>query len=293
MSIWEGISEFASVAELGSFTRAAQKLDVSVAQVSRLVSQLEQRLSTKLLYRTTRKVSLTAEGDIYYQHCRQLLSGLADAERAIGNLKDTPQGIIKLTAPVMYGEKYILPLIHNFMLTHKEVEVIADLTNQQLDLIEGGYDLAIRLGKLKDSSLMAKPLSQRRYIVCASPEYLKHHGVPYSLTELNQHNCLMGQHNYWRFSIKGKERTQKIQGSLHCNSGYGLVDAALKGIGLVQLPNYYVDTYLKDGRLVEVLEQFQIAKESIWAVYPHNRHLSAKIRQLVDHLQAELTNAIE
>jgi len=293
MSIWEGIAEFASVAELGSFTRAAQKLDISVAQVSRLVSQLEQRLSTKLLYRTTRKVSLTAEGDIYYQHCRQLLSGLADAERAIGNLKDTPQGIIKITAPVMYGEKYILPLIHNFMLKHKEVEVVADLSNQQLDLIEGGYDLAIRLGKLKDSSLMAKPISSRRYIVCASPDYLKHHGMPYSLTELQQHNCLMGQHNYWRFSIHGKERTQKIHGSLHCNSGYGLVDAALKGIGLVQLPNYYVDAYLKEGKLVEVLEQFQVPKESIWAVYPQNRHLSAKIRQLVDYLQAQLKNPIK
>ncbi len=288
MSIWEGVSEFVTVAELGSFTQAANKLDVSVAQVSRQVSQLEQRLSTKLLYRTTRKVSLTAEGEIYHQHCRQVLNGLKEAERALGNLKDTPQGSIKLTAPVMYGETFIQPLIHDFMLKHPAIEVVSDLSNQQMDLIEGGYDLAIRLGKLKDSSLMAKPISQRHYRVCASPDYLIHHGTPHSLTEINQHNCLMGQHSYWRFEDSKKERTIKVTGNLSCNSGYGLVDAALKGIGIVQLPSYYVDQYIQSGQLVEVLTQYKIKPETIWAVYPNNRHLSAKIRQLVDFLVEHL-----
>lgn len=288
MRIWEGVSEFVTVAELGSFTLAAAKLDVSVAQVSRQVSQLEQRLDSKLLYRTTRKVSLTAEGEIYSRHCRQVLNDLKDAERALGNLKDTPQGSIKLTAPVMYGETYILPLIHDFMRQHPAIEVTSNLTNQQLDLVEGGYDLAIRLGKLKDSSLMAKPISQRDYRVCASPEYLQHHGTPHSLTELSQHNCLMGQHSYWRFADNKKERTIKVTGNLSCNSGYGLVDAALKGIGIVQLPNYYVDQYLKQSQLIEVLTQYKVKQENIWAVYPNNRHLSAKIRQLVDYLQQHL-----
>lgn len=284
MSIWEGVSEFVSVAEMGSFTQAAHKLDVSVAQVSRLISQLEQRLSTKLLYRTTRKVSLTAEGEIYYQHCRQVLNGLKEAERALGNLKDTPQGSIKVTAPVMYGETFIQPIIHDFMLKHPAIDVVSDLTNQQMDLIEGGYELAIRLGKLKDSSLMAKPISQRHYRVCASPEYLIHHGTPHSLTEIGQHNCLMGQHSYWRFEDNKKERTIKVTGNLSCNSGYGLVDAALKGIGIVQLPNYYVDQYLQSGQLVEVLTQYKIKPETIWAIYPNNLHLSAKIRQLIEFL---------
>lgn len=288
MSAWEGVSEFVSVAELSSFTQAAEKLDISVAQVSRLVTQLEKRLSTKLLYRTTRKVSLTAEGEIYYQHCRQLLNGLEDAERALSNLKGTPQGTIKMTAPVMYGEKYILPLVYDFMLAYKGVDIVVNLTNQALDLTDGGYDLAIRLGKLKDSSLMAKPISQRRYIVCASPTYLKRHGMPHSITELNQHNCLVGQHSFWRFEKDGKERSKKISGTVQCNSGYGLVDAALKGIGLVQLPNYYLEPYLKSGELIEVLKQFHMPEETIWAVYPHNRHLSAKVRQLVDFLQEKL-----
>lgn len=288
MHIWEGVSEFITVAELGSFTQAANKLDISVAQVSRQVSQLEQRLSTKLLYRTTRKVSLTAEGEIYLQHCTQVLNGLKDAERALGNLKDTPQGTIKLTAPVMYGETFIQPLIHDFMRKHPAIEVVSDLTNQQMDLIEGGYDLAIRLGKLKDSSLMAKPISQRQYRVCASPDYLIHHGTPHSLNELSQHNCLMGQHSYWRFESNTKEKTIKVTGNLSCNSGYGLVDAALKGIGIIQLPSYYVDQYLQQGQLVEVLTQFKVKPETIWAIYPNNRHLSAKVRQLVDFLVERL-----
>lgn len=289
MNIWEGVSEFVAVADLGSFTQAAHKLDVSVAQVSRQVSQLEQRLNTKLLYRTTRKVSLTAEGEIYYQRCHQVLNDLKDAERALGNLKDTPQGSIKLTAPVMYGETFIQPIVHDFMLKHPAIEIACELTNQQLDLIEGGYDLAIRLGRLKDSSLMAKPISQRHYRVCASKQYLSHHGTPHSLTELSQHNCLVGQHSYWRFADKTKERTIKVTGNLSCNSGYGLVDAALKGIGIVQLPNYYVDEYLQEGRLVEVLTQHSVKPESIWAVYPNNRHLSTKVRQLVDFLGHRLS----
>lgn len=288
MGIWEGVSEFVSVAELGSFTHAANSLNLSVAQVSRQVSQLEKRLNTKLLYRTTRKVSLSAEGETYYQHCRQILNDLKDAERALGNLKDTPQGSIKLTAPVMYGEKYIQPLIHDFMLQYPAIDVISNLTNQQLDLVEGGYDLAIRLGKLKDSSLMAKPISQRNYRVCASPEYLKHHGTPHSLTELNQHNCLMGQHSYWRFEDNQKDKTIKVTGNLTCNSGYGLVDAALKGIGMVQLPSYYLDQHIQQGKLIEVLTQYKMKAETIWAVYPNNRHLSAKIRQLVEFLQSRL-----
>lgn len=290
MSNWEGVSEFVTVAELGSFTQAANELNVSVAQVSRQISQLEARLSTKLLYRTTRKVSVTAEGGIYYQHCRQVLNGLEEAERALGDLKNTPQGSIKLTAPVMYGETFIQPIIHDFMLQHPAIEVASELTNQQLDLIDGGYDLAIRLGKLKDSSLMAKPISQRHYRVCASAEYLQRHGTPHSLTELASHNCLVGQHSYWRFNDNNKERAIKVTGNISCNSGYGLVDAALKSIGLVQLPNYYVDSYLADGALIEVLSQYKVNPETIWAVYPNNRHLSAKIRQLVDYLAQRLNS---
>ena len=153
------------------------------------ISALENRLNTKLFYRTTRKVSLTEEGNVYYQHCRQVLDGLEDAERAISNLRGTPQGLIKLTAPVTYGEKYIMPLVNDFMLQYPEVEVTIDFTNRQVDLVEGSFDLAIRLGRLTSSSMMAKRLTSRTMYVCASPAYLQKFGIPHSLSELRQHNC--------------------------------------------------------------------------------------------------------
>lgn len=288
MFLWEGVTEFVAVAETGSFTAASKRLGISTAQVSRQISALENRLSTKLFYRTTRKVSLTEEGTVYYRHCRQIMDGLEEAERAISNLRDTPQGIVKLTAPVTYGEKYIMPLISNFMLSYPEVEVVVDLTNRQVDLVEGGYDLAIRLGKLSNSTMMAKRLANRTQFVCAAPEYLEKYGVPHSLSELRHHNCLVGNHDYWRFQEAGKEKSVRVGGTLICNSGYGLLDATLKGIGLVQLPDYYVDEELKAGNLISVLDNYQEPKEGIWALYPNNRHLSPKVRMLVDYLAGQL-----
>jgi len=174
---WEGISEFVCVAEYESFTRAARTLGISTAQVSRQISALEERLNIKLLYRTTRKVSLTEEGRVFYQHCRSVLDGLDAAEQAVSNLQSKPQGRIKLTAPVTYGEQQLLPLINDFMMQYRDIEVTAFLSNQQIDLIEGGYDLAIRIGKLRDSTMMAKKLSLRTNFVCATPAYLHQYGM--------------------------------------------------------------------------------------------------------------------
>ncbi|RFA31405.1 LysR family transcriptional regulator [Alkalilimnicola ehrlichii] len=288
MYVWEGVSEFVAVAEANSFTAAAERLGLSTALVSRRVQGLERRLSLRLFYRTTRKVSLTAEGALYYGHCRQALNALADAERAMGRLKDTPQGLVKLTAPVTYGEKYVLPLVNEFLVRYPEVSVTANLTNQPIDLIEGGYDLAIRLGKLSSSSLIAKRLSSRTHYVCAAPAYLERHGAPHTLAELAHHNCLRGNYNYWRFQDQGRETTVRVRGRVTYNSGIGLLEAALKGIGLVQLPNYYVEPYLRSGELVSVLEPFQEADEGVWAVYPQSQHLSPKIRRLVDYLAEHL-----
>ena len=285
---WDGISEFVYVAEYESFTRAAKELGVSTAQVSRQISALEKRLNIKLLYRTTRKVSLTEEGRVFYQHCRGVLDGLDAAEQAVSNLQSKPQGRIKLTAPVTYGEQQLLPLVNNFMVQYSDIEVTAFLSNQKIDLIDGGYDLAIRIGKLSDSTMMAKKLSHRTNFVCAAPDYLKKYGIPHSLTELNQHNCLLGTRDYWHFIEDGKnadkEKNLRVFGSVQYNSGHSLVDAALKGLGIVQLPDYYVQKHLASGALVSVLDKYREPEESIWAVYPHNRHLSPKIRLLVDYL---------
>ena len=285
---WEGISEFVCVAEYESFTRAAKTLGISTAQVSRQISALEQRLNIKLLYRTTRKVSLTEEGRVFYQHCRSVLDGLDAAEQAVSNLQSKPQGRIKLTTPVTYGEQQLLPLINDFMIQYRKIEVTAFLSNQQIDLVEGGYDLAIRIGKLRDSTMMAKKLSLRTNFVCATPAYLHQYGMPRTLDDLSQHNCLLGTRDYWHFVEKGTEKNLRVSGSIQYNSGYSLVDAALKGLGIVQLPDYYVQKYLASGALVSLLDDYREPKESIWAIYPHNRQLSPKIRLLVDYLAERL-----
>lgn len=286
---WEGISEFVYVAENQSFTKAAHKLAISTAQVSRQISALEKRLNIKLFYRTTRKVSLTQEGSIFYQHCRSVLDGLDAAERAITNLQSKPQGKIKLTAPVTYGEQQVLPLVNDFVKKHSEVEVTAYLSNQQIDLHAEGYDLAIRLGKLPDSTMMAKKLANRTNYVCAAPAYLDKYGIPHTLSELDKHSCLMGTLDYWRFKEAGREKNIRVSGNIRYNSSLALVDAAVKGLGIVQLPNNYVKAHLSNRALVTLLDKYKQPDEEIWAVYPHNRQLSPKIRLLVDHLSEHLS----
>ena len=247
MSDWSGVSEFVAVAETESFTAAGKRLGISTAQVSRQIAALEERLSAKLFYRTTRKVSVTEVGGIYYQHCRQVMDGLADAERAITNLQSTPKGKLKITAPITYGERSVAPLVNDFVTQYPELEVQLVLSNQQIDLIDEGFDLAIRLGQLGDSTMIGKRLATRKQYVCAAPEYLSAFGAPHTLSELDRHNCLSGTLDYWRFQEKGKARNIRVKGNFSCNSGPVLVDAALKGMGIVQLPDYYVQEYINQG----------------------------------------------
>ena len=290
---WQGICEFTAVAESGNFTQAAKKLLISTAQVSRQVSELEQRLNTKLFYRTTRKVTLTEEGQLFYQQCRSILDGLEVAERSLTNLQSTPQGKIKISAPVTYGERHIIPLINQFLMRYPQVEVEVQLSNQRIDLIEEGYDLAIRLGQLDDSSLIAKRISSRQHFLCASPSYIEQHGKPKTIADLKQHNCLLGSADFWLFTDqKSKERQgdkkARVSGSLRCNSGLGLVDAALKGIGIVQLPDYYLTKHIASGELEVLLADYQREEEGIWVLYPQNKYLASKVRFLIDFLKENL-----
>lgn len=286
---WEGIAEFVTVAETQSFTLAAKKLGISTAHVSRQVSDLESRLATKLLQRTTRKVSITEAGSLYYQRCRQLLDGLQDAEQAISGLHSTPTGKLKITAPITYGELVLAPLINNFIIQHPELNVELHLSNQKMDLVADGYDLAIRQGQLEDSSMMAKRLASRTLFICAAPTYIARYGQPNKPAELNQHNCLQGSLDHWRVQVQGKTRSIHIHGNLRCNSGRALVDAALKGLGIVQLPGEYVRSHILKGQLVALLEDYCAPDEGVWAIYPHNKHLLPKVRILIDYLDQELS----
>lgn len=285
---WEGINEFVAVVETKSFTAASKKLNISTAQVSRQVSRLETRISTKLLIRTTRKVALTELGTVFYQHCKRALDGLDEAKRAVTDLQNIITGKLRVSAPVIYGERRVAPLIHDFINQYSELEVELYLTNRQVDLIDENFDLVIRLGELASSSMMAKKLASRTQIVCASPEYIKANGFPSNLSELNNHNCLQGATDYWHFQENGNLHNLPVKGNISCNIGLSLLDAAIKGIGIIQLPDYYVSSYIKQKKLIPLLTKFQVPEEGIWALYPNNRYLSPKVRLLIDYLAEKL-----
>lgn len=286
---WQGIVEFVTVVEAQSFTEAAQRLGMSVAQVSRQVSALEARLASRLLYRTTRRVSVTEAGQLYYQHCRPLLDGLQQAEQALSQAQGTPSGHLRITAPTYYGENVIAPLLSRFLQQHPLVSAELNLDNRKIDLVAQGYDLGIRLGPMDESSLLLRQLGSRRHHVCASPDYLARHGSPHTLAELSQHQCLVGTIDFWRFNDGEKLREVRVAGRLRCNSGGALLDAALLGLGLVQLPDYYVAPYLADGRLVAVLDGYTL-QDGIWAAWPRSRFLPPKLSALLEHLSAALGN---
>ncbi len=288
MTIWDGINEFVCVVETESFTAAAKRLEVSVAHISRQVNQLEDRLGAKLLYRTTRKLRLTEVGEVYYQHARKILDDMQTAERAVMEMEGKPTGKLRITAPVYYGEYFLAPLVNDFLLQYPQLDLELKLTNETVDLVKEGYDLAIRLGTLDSSSLMCRKLARRTQYLCASPAYLATHGTPQTLADLANHRCLGGSLDHWRFLENGKLRNWRVGSAWSCNSGLALKDAALKGLGIVQLPDYYVQAALAQGSLISLLESHRLPDDGVWVVYPQNRHLSPKVRLLVDFLVMQL-----
>jgi len=288
MKDFEGVIEFIHVAEAGSFTGASKRLNTSVAHVSRQVSALEDRLGVKLFHRTTRKVSLSEVGQVYLQHCRPLVDGLAEAERAVLNLQEKPIGKLRFTAPVTYGEKILAPLLIDFAKKYDSLQIDCQLTNRTLDLIDGGFDLAIRLGKLEDSSMIAKKLADRTLHICASPQYLQAHGEPHTLSELTQHNCLLGTLDCWRIKENGNSRNIQVNGNMRCNNGPTLLGMAIAGHGIVQLPDYYLEKAINNGDITPILKKYKPDHEGIWAIYPEKRHLSSKIRLFIDFLSNRL-----
>lgn len=287
-NLWQGVNEFVAVADHQSFTKAASQLGLSTAHISRQVRLLEARLGTELVYRTTRRVSLTEAGNLYYQSCRPLLDGLQHAEEALGELQSIPRGRIRITAPVNWGDYHLAPVLNQFLLDYPEISLHCELTNKKLDLIHEGFDLAIRLGQLDNPQLVARQLGTRRLYTCASPHYLEKHGTPLTLSALADHECLSGTLDYWRFRDFSGERIVKLTSRLRCNSGNALLDAAERGIGIVQLPDYYLSEALSSQRLVAILQDCAPDNEGIWALYPPGRQLSPKVRILVDYLTEKL-----
>ncbi|MEG3765377.1 LysR substrate-binding domain-containing protein [Alteromonas sp. 14N.309.X.WAT.G.H12] len=284
----EGIVEFVTVTDQRSFTLAGKVLGISTAKVSRKVTMLERRLETKLLNRTTRVVTPTDMGQQFYHQCRHVLDQLNDAERHITAQQLTPSGKLTLTAPVTFGERIIAPLINDFLIANPRIEITLNLSNQVLDLVQENYDLAIRLGDLENSTLRARRLGNRTLYTCASAAYFNEHGTPTSISELKQHQCIAGTSSHWQFKVKGKQTSFRLQPRLRCNSGIAIRDAARKGLGIVQLPDYYVNEDIEKGRLDVIMQDYQIEDDGIWAVYPQTRHISTKVRLLLDYLIKKL-----
>ncbi|WP_027853793.1 LysR family transcriptional regulator [Marinobacterium litorale] len=284
MRNWDAIEAFVEVVQQGSFSAAAQKLNVSASHISRLVSRLEAELNTPLLYRTTRRFRLSDAGEHYYQHCHHLLEGFDAAEEALTSYQAEPAGNLRVTCATTFGERFLAPLLNDFLLRYPKMSLDLHLTNRQTDLIGEGYDLAIRMGRLRDSSLLARRLCDRREYLCASKEYLRRFPMPHTLSELAGHNCLLGSNPWWLFSEKGQRRELKVSGNWRSNSGPALLDAVLKGLGIAQLPDYYVEPALARGGLVSMLEQYRYPFSGVWLVYPQTRQRSPRLQVLCDFL---------
>ena len=287
---WEGIDAFVKTVDCGSFSAASEELGVSKAHVSRQISALENRLGAQLLTRTTRSITVTEVGQAYYLRCRDLINSLDDAELAVQDLQQQPRGRLKISAVGAFAEKYVVPAAIEFMDQHKEMVIEVDFTNRIVDLVSEGFDLAIRSGVLKDSSLIARKLSSRNLSICASPEYFERHALPESIASLSSHNCLVGSNNTWRFKENGRHFDLRVDGNWRSNNGNALRQAALHGLGLAQLPQFYVQDDLEAGRLISVLDEFRPTDAAMWAVYPYNRHLSAKVRLFLNYLDQFLSS---
>lgn len=292
---WIGLSEFVASAEQGSFTAAAQQLGCSVAQISRNIRTLEQQLQVQLFARSTRQLHLTSAGAQYLAQCRPLLYGLQQARQQLLDLQSQPSGQLKVTAPVFYGETVLAPLLWQFMARYPQLQLELDFTNQQRDLVKDGFDCAIRLGQLQDSDLQARRLGSRQLMLVASPAYLQNQLPLQSLADLAQQRCLVGSVDIWRFDAPGGSSSQmqplqyKPQPYLKCNSGVALAQAAKHGLGITQLPDYYLQDALSSGQLVALLPELQPRDDGIWALYPLNPHLPQKVRLLLDFLQQQLS----
>ncbi|EQB12834.1 LysR substrate-binding domain-containing protein [Sphingobium lactosutens] len=288
MTSWNGIDEFVAVAGAGSFIGGARALGASTSHVSRAVMDLEQRLQAQLFYRTTRVVRLTETGIMLLEHCRRLIQD-RDEMLALVNATGDPQGELRLTCSTAMGERFVAPIMRRFAARYPKLSVSLDLTNRVVDLIAEGYDLAIRTGELADSRLIATRIGERTFLTCAAPAYLDRAPEPAQVADLDRHECLAGTNMTWHFKVDGSSVIYRPKARFRCNSGHAVVDACLSGMGICQLPTFYVLPYVRSGQLRLILPGIQPDDEPIWAVYPQRRHLMPKIRSAIDYIRDEIS----
>jgi DNA-binding transcriptional LysR family regulator len=289
MDRFGAIRVFAQVVESGSFAKAAERLGLSTSATSRHVADLEAHLQTRLLNRTTRRVSLTESGRAFYERSVQLLADLEEAEQEAARAAVVPRGTIRLTTSVNFGVRHLAPAIADFLAQHRELRFDVSLSDRVVDLVEEGFDLAVRVGTAGSENVVARKLGETRLVPCAAPAYLAAHGAPEVPEDLERHNCLTYEYvtprNLWRFhDATGRERAVRVSGTLHTNNGDLLAEAAARGAGIVFEPAFIVGPDVRAGRLVPLLQDFMGPPLPIYAVYPSRKHLSAKVRSFVEFL---------
>jgi DNA-binding transcriptional LysR family regulator len=279
---------FAAVVEAGSFTGATRTLDMSKAAVSRYVADLEERLGVRLLHRTTRKLSPTTEGEIFYARCRELLDNLDEAEAEITSRSGEASGLLKVNVPVTFGLMHLAPLWPIFLARHPKLDLDITLSDRVVDLVEDGFDLAVRIGQLPASSLISRKLASTRMVLCASPGYLARRGEPLRPDELLQHDVisysLFSSGENWRFTGPDGEVSVKVVPRVRTNSGDTCRAAALQDYGIVLQPTFIVGADLAQGTLREIMPAYRSIELGVYAVYPSRKFVSPKVRLLIDFL---------
>ena len=298
MDRFEELSTFTTIVDAGSLTAAADRLEVAKSAVSRRLKELEERLGVQLLQRTTRTMQLTDAGRELYQRAGRLLDDLAAAEAATADVHCDLAGRLRLSVPTTFGHRHLTPALRDFCTEHPGVELDLVYSDRRVDLVDEGFDLAIRIGDLDDSALIARRLATTTQVVCASPEYLDQHGAPTTPEDLLDHRCLVytlrSEPNVWSYRSRPttddptpERQRVTVQPFLRANSGDFLADAARAGRGIVMEPDFIVYEDLDGGRLVQVLDQdFEWSTLGIWAIYPPTRFVSRRVRAFIDFLAA-------
>ncbi|WP_299493911.1 LysR family transcriptional regulator [uncultured Shewanella sp.] len=292
MNTFAAIPVFVTVVEMGSFSKAAERLGSSKSAVSKRITQLEASLGIRLLHRTTRRLSLTQAGQTYYDSVSEALALANDARDALTQQQIQPKGHLRINAPMAFGRLHLATLIPQFLKAHPLISIEMIMDDKVLDMVEYQFDVAIRIGKLPDSNLIARKIASCHSVLCASPDYLKQHGVPDTPKALLQHNCLFYSYfqagSEWKF--KGKTGTTSIQpkGNYRVNNSKALYSALLAGLGICQMPLFIVNEALKTGQLIPLLTDYSLPEHAIYAVYSTRQHLPHKVSVFIDFIEKHL-----
>ncbi|MHA4871563.1 LysR family transcriptional regulator [Duganella sp. PWIR1] len=286
---------FVEVVKRDGFARAAEALDTSPANVTRYISDLEAHLQTRLLNRSSRRMSLTSSGEALFERAKTILDDVAEAEAIVSSAALQPHGLLRINAPLSFGVLHLAPLWAKFMRLYPQVQLDVALIDRVVDIVEEGYDMAVRISRAGSASNVARKLATSRNVLCASPDYIQQHGMPRSPTDLLQHACIgysyAASADEWRMlDAAGHQHAIKVSCVMHTNNGDTARGAALGGMGIIWQPTFLVGDDLRAGRLQRVLPDYHMQDMDVLAVYPSRRHLSAKVRVMIDFLVQELAD---